>query len=96
MNKSGGGAGLIGELGGVGDLGIIGDDGVIIAAVKAEIDWADDWLKRLVNGVVGLPGVTRQTEPALYYSGSLKGKSRFDYVGGICPRKNELGGATGV
>lgn len=64
--------------------------------VKAEIDWADDWLKKLVTGVVGLPGITRQTEPQLWYSGSLKGKSRFDHVGGICPNKNELGRATGV
>lgn len=65
-------------------------------AVKAEIDWAEDWLKKLVNGVVGLPGITRQTQPQLWYSGSTKGKSRFDCVGGIWPTKTELGGASGV
>lgn len=66
------------------------------AAVKADIDWAADWLEKLIAGAVNLPGLSRAAQPQLHYSGSLTGKSRFDCVAGIGPRKNELGRATGV
>lgn len=48
--------------------------------LEADLKWADDWMKSLLERVVGLPGETSGVLPSLLSSGSFTGKSRFDHV----------------
>jgi len=47
-------------------------------AVKDEIVWAEEWIDRLVRGLIGLPTIARDIQPELKSSENLEGRSRFD------------------
>lgn len=55
------------------------------AGVKAEIDWAQDWLTKFTKGIVKLPSVTPAQIPTLQDSDYTDGRSRFDTAFGFVP-----------
>lgn len=70
---------------------MFGRRNTISDAIRSEIDWAEDWLKKFSMGMVNLPGVDRAQVPVLQYSGSKTGQSKFDNIFGNLPAKGELG-----
>jgi phage gp36-like protein len=51
--------------------------------IKADIDEAQQFLKDLTMGLVGIPGVDRSGAPVLAASGTKDGSSRFDNLAGL-------------
>jgi phage gp36-like protein len=53
--------------------------------IKADVEWAEAWTEKLVEGKVNVPGLSRQTDAALDSSDYVDGRSRFDHLFGIGP-----------
>lgn len=63
--------------------------GSIPKEVQAESEWADEWLQKLMDNKVGIPGLPgpSRVQPALQDSNYTDGRSRFDWIFNQHPSK---------
>jgi len=54
-------------------------------AISADEQWAEDWLKGIMNGSMSIPFLEREAQPVLQDSDFINGVSRFDWVYGQAP-----------
>ena len=53
--------------------------------VEADAAWADEWIKLLMENKIGIPGISRVSQPTLQDSNFVDGRSEFDWIFGGSP-----------
>jgi len=54
-------------------------------AISADEEWAENWIKGIMNGSMSIPGLEREAQPVLQDSDFINGVSQFDWVYGTAP-----------